>query len=59
MRLPNLLEHESLAEALQQSDAWNSLLKLHCHPDAKVGREVRQRLSPAVPLLAVRARVPA
>lgn len=36
MRLPNLLDHETLEEAIQQSDAFNSLLKLHCHPDTKV-----------------------
>lgn len=36
MRIPNLLEHETLSEAIQQSDAWNSLLRLHCHADTKV-----------------------
>ncbi|KAI6175621.1 Fz domain protein [Aphelenchoides bicaudatus] len=36
MRLPNLLDHESLDEAIQQSDAWNSLLRLHCHADTKL-----------------------
>ncbi|KAH7725513.1 sfrp2 [Aphelenchoides avenae] len=36
MRLPNLLEHESLNEVIEQSDAWISLLRLHCHPDTKL-----------------------
>lgn len=36
MRLPNLLDHESLDEAIQQSDAWNSLLSLHCHADTQL-----------------------
>jgi secreted frizzled-related protein 5 len=36
MRLPNLLDHESLNEAISESEAWISLLKLHCHPDAKL-----------------------
>ncbi|KAI6181123.1 Fz domain protein [Aphelenchoides besseyi] len=36
MRLPNLLEHETLEEVIQQSDAWLSLIRLHCHPDTKL-----------------------
>ncbi|CAD5220040.1 unnamed protein product [Bursaphelenchus okinawaensis] len=36
MRLPTLLEHDTVAEAIQQSDAWNSLLRLHCHPETKL-----------------------
>ena len=36
MRLPNLLEHEELDEAIQQSDAWLSLLRLHCQPDTRL-----------------------
>ncbi|KAI1714823.1 fz domain-containing protein [Ditylenchus destructor] len=36
MRLPNLLDHDSLDEVIQQSDAWNSLLRLHCHPDTRL-----------------------
>ncbi|KAI6222455.1 hypothetical protein M3Y99_01492400 [Aphelenchoides fujianensis] len=36
MRLPNLLEHETLEEAIQQSDAWNSLVRLNCHADTKL-----------------------
>uniref|UniRef100_A0A915NH18 Uncharacterized protein n=1 Tax=Meloidogyne floridensis TaxID=298350 RepID=A0A915NH18_9BILA len=35
MRLPNLLEHETMEEAIQQSSAWISLLRLHCHPNTK------------------------
>uniref|UniRef100_A0A914EFK6 Secreted frizzled-related protein 1 n=1 Tax=Acrobeloides nanus TaxID=290746 RepID=A0A914EFK6_9BILA len=36
MRLPNLLDHDTMEEAIHQSDAWNSLLRLHCHPDTKL-----------------------
>ncbi|CAD5226956.1 unnamed protein product [Bursaphelenchus xylophilus] len=36
MRLPTLLEHDTVEEAIQQSDAWNSLLRLHCHPETKL-----------------------
>uniref|UniRef100_A0A914IAK0 Uncharacterized protein n=1 Tax=Globodera rostochiensis TaxID=31243 RepID=A0A914IAK0_GLORO len=36
MRLPNLLEHESVEEAIQQSSAWISLLRLHCHQHTKL-----------------------
>lgn len=36
MRLPNLLDHESLAEATEQSRPWNHLTNLHCHPDTKM-----------------------
>nr|CAD2191924.1 unnamed protein product [Meloidogyne enterolobii] len=36
MRLPNLLEHETMEEAIQQSSAWISLLRLHCHPHTKL-----------------------
>ena len=37
MWLPNLLEHETLDEAIQQSSAWISLFRLHCHSHTKVG----------------------
>uniref|UniRef100_A0A915ERM0 Secreted frizzled-related protein 1 n=1 Tax=Ditylenchus dipsaci TaxID=166011 RepID=A0A915ERM0_9BILA len=36
MRLPNLLDHDTLDEVIQQSDAWISLLRLHCHADTKL-----------------------
>lgn len=36
MRMPNLLGHESLAEAVQQSASWLPLLARECHPDARV-----------------------
>lgn len=36
MRLPNLLDHDSLDEAIQQSEPWTSLLRLHCHPDTRL-----------------------
>lgn len=35
MRLPNLLGHDSLKEAQQQSAAWVPLLSKLCHPDTK------------------------
>uniref|UniRef100_A0A3P9LQS3 FZ domain-containing protein n=2 Tax=Oryzias latipes TaxID=8090 RepID=A0A3P9LQS3_ORYLA len=35
MRMPNLLGHESLAEAVQQSTSWLPLLARECHPDAR------------------------
>jgi len=33
MRLPNLLDHDSLDEVIQQSEAWT---RLHCDPDARL-----------------------
>merc|ERR1719367_511724 len=36
MRLPNLLDHESMSEVIQQSNSWLPLLKLRCHPDSKI-----------------------
>uniref|UniRef100_A0A3B3ZRQ0 FZ domain-containing protein n=1 Tax=Periophthalmus magnuspinnatus TaxID=409849 RepID=A0A3B3ZRQ0_9GOBI len=36
MRMPNLLGHESPAEAVQQSASWLPLLARECHPDARV-----------------------
>lgn len=36
MRLPNLLDHESIAEAVDQARVWVPLLNLHCHPDTKL-----------------------
>ncbi|XP_053385157.1 uncharacterized protein LOC128550330 isoform X4 [Mercenaria mercenaria] len=36
MRLPNLLDHESLAEAVDQARVWVPLLNLHCHPDTQL-----------------------
>uniref|UniRef100_A0A8C6TK68 Secreted frizzled-related protein 5-like n=1 Tax=Neogobius melanostomus TaxID=47308 RepID=A0A8C6TK68_9GOBI len=36
MRMPNLLGHESPAEAVQQSASWLTLLARECHPDARI-----------------------
>ncbi|XP_068188178.1 secreted frizzled-related protein 5 [Antennarius striatus] len=36
MRIPNLLGHESPAEAVQQSASWLPLLARQCHPDARI-----------------------
>lgn len=36
MRMPNLLGHESPAEAAQQSASWLPLLARECHPDARI-----------------------
>ncbi|XP_052798769.1 secreted frizzled-related protein 1-like isoform X6 [Mya arenaria] len=36
MRLPNLLGHESVQEAVDQARVWVMLLNLHCHPDTKL-----------------------
>lgn len=36
MRMPNLLGHESPAEAVQQSGSWLPLLARECHPDARI-----------------------
>uniref|UniRef100_A0A8C4N7W1 Secreted frizzled-related protein 5 n=1 Tax=Eptatretus burgeri TaxID=7764 RepID=A0A8C4N7W1_EPTBU len=36
MRLPNLLEHESLPEVLQQAGSWVPLLTRRCHPDTQL-----------------------
>nr|XP_056714696.1 secreted frizzled-related protein 2-like [Euleptes europaea] len=35
MRLPNLLGHDTMKEALQQSASWEPLLSKRCHPDTK------------------------
>ncbi|NXC39667.1 SFRP5 protein, partial [Penelope pileata] len=36
MRLPNLLEHESMAEAKQQAGSWVPLLAKQCHTDTQL-----------------------
>ncbi|KTG03560.1 hypothetical protein cypCar_00017089 [Cyprinus carpio] len=36
MRIPNLLGHESPAEAVQQSTSWLPLLARECHPHAAI-----------------------
>ncbi|KAH1167968.1 secreted frizzled-related protein 5 [Mauremys mutica] len=36
MRLPNLLEHDSLAEVKQQAGAWVPLLAKRCHGDTQL-----------------------
>lgn len=35
MRLPNLLGHSSLEEAVPRSDDWRTLLHTGCHPQAR------------------------
>uniref|UniRef100_A0A5S6QXL6 Secreted frizzled-related protein 5 n=1 Tax=Trichuris muris TaxID=70415 RepID=A0A5S6QXL6_TRIMR len=35
MRLPNLVDHETLDEAVQQAAPWISLLRLNCHSDTQ------------------------
>ena len=36
MRLPNLLDHDSVKEATQQAGSWVPLLNIRCHPDTQV-----------------------
>ncbi|XP_072845408.1 secreted frizzled-related protein 5 isoform X2 [Pogona vitticeps] len=36
MRLPNLLDHDTMPEAIQQSTSWLPLLARECHPDARI-----------------------
>ncbi|XP_033751260.1 secreted frizzled-related protein 1-like isoform X1 [Pecten maximus] len=36
MRLPNLLDHDTLNEVIQQSKSWVSLPRIHCHPDTQL-----------------------
>ena len=36
MRLPNLLEHETLREVGQQASSWVRLVAISCHPDTQV-----------------------
>lgn len=36
MRLPNLLEHDSMQEASQQAASWVPLLNVKCHPDSQL-----------------------
>ncbi|VDD90099.1 unnamed protein product [Enterobius vermicularis] len=36
MRLPNLLEHETLDEVIEQAEPWPVLTNLNCHPDAQL-----------------------
>lgn len=36
MRLPNLLEHDTLKEAQQQAGYWVPLLNLRCHPNTQL-----------------------
>jgi len=35
MKLPNILGHETITEAIQQSSPWTSLLAINCHKDTK------------------------
>lgn len=36
MRLPNLLEHETMQEVTEQASSWVPLWKVNCHPDTQV-----------------------
>lgn len=36
MRLPNLLEHDSMAEVQQQARSWVQLANRRCHPDTQL-----------------------
>ena len=36
MRLPNLLDHETIDEVIDQSAAWQSLVQLHCNPNTQL-----------------------
>lgn len=36
MRLPNLLEHETVDEVIEQAAPWIPLYRLNCHPDTQV-----------------------
>lgn len=36
MRLPNLLEHETVNEVIEQAAPWIPLHRLNCHPDTQV-----------------------
>ncbi|XP_072137103.1 secreted frizzled-related protein 5 [Mobula birostris] len=36
MRIPNILEHLTVAEVIQQSSSWLPLLARECHPDARI-----------------------
>ena len=36
MRLPNLLEHDTVREVTQQAKSWVPLVGIRCHPDTKL-----------------------
>lgn len=36
MRLPNLLDHDTMQEASQQASSWVPLLNVNCHQDTQV-----------------------
>lgn len=36
MRLPNLLDHESISEATHQASSWVALLNIRCHADTQM-----------------------
>ena len=36
MRLPNLLDHDTMQEASQQASSWVPLLNIKCHQDTQV-----------------------
>ena len=36
MRLPNLLDHDSMAEIIQQAASWVPLLNVRCHADTQL-----------------------
>ena len=36
MRLPNLLDHDTLAEVVDQAASWVGLVSIKCHPDSQL-----------------------
>ena len=36
MRLPNLLDHDSVREVTQQASSWVPLMNIQCHPDTQL-----------------------
>lgn len=36
MRLPNLLDHDTVREVVQQASSWGPLLGIQCHPDTRL-----------------------
>ena len=36
MRLPNLLDHDSMSEVSQQATSWLPLLNVQCHADSQL-----------------------
>lgn len=36
MRLPNLLDHDTLSEVVEQAASWVGLVSIKCHPDSQL-----------------------